>query len=64
MKHRTTDRSAGILAAIDYLNTSTKCHTRPVVMLLAHLTRMPREVMVRMCRTPFGTLPPLDITRQ
>ena len=62
MKHRTTDRSAGILAALDYLQHSTN-HTRPVVMLLAHLTRMPREVMIKMCRTPFGTLPPLDITR-
>lgn len=61
MKHRTTDRSAGILAAIDYLQHTN--NNRPVKMLLAHLVRMPKCIMLKMCRRSFGTLPPLDISR-
>lgn len=55
-----TDRTTGILAAIDYLRTS-KVESPPT--LLKTFVSIPREFLARMCRRPLGILPPLDISR-
>jgi hypothetical protein len=59
MKHTTTtNRTAGILAALEYLNG--KPPTPPVQMILKSFIGIPRAVLIRLAHRPLGTLPPLQ----
>jgi hypothetical protein len=55
-----TNRTTGILAAMDYLKTS---QVKSPPTLLKTFVSIPREVLARMIRRPLTVLPPLDISR-
>jgi hypothetical protein len=56
--HITTNRTASIIAAIDYL--SDKPRREPVQMILKSFIGIPRAVLIRLAHRPLGTLPPMD----
>ena len=55
--HQTTDRTTGILAALDYLSDKPQ---RPVQMILKTFL-LPRAVLLRLSHRPLGTLPPIHL---
>ena len=56
--HPTTDRTTGILAALDYLHD--KPQGKPVQMILKTFL-LPRAVLLRLAHRPLGTLPPIHL---
>jgi hypothetical protein len=60
---KTTNRTTGILAALDYLNNLKTSQVKSPPTLLKTFVSIPREVLARMIRRPLGVLPPLDISR-
>jgi len=56
--NNTTNRTAGILAALDYLQD--KPRREPVQMILKSFL-LPRSLLLRLAHRPLGTLPPIHL---
>ena len=56
--HPTTNRTNGILAALDYL--SDKPERKPTITILRSFL-LPRAVLLRLAHRPLGTLPPIHL---
>ena len=56
--HTTTNRTNGILAALDYLKN--KPERKPTITILRSFL-LPRAVLLRLSHRPLGTLPPIHL---
>jgi hypothetical protein len=56
--HTTTNRTTGILAALDYLQD--KPEKRPTITILQSFL-LPRALLLRLAHRPLGTLPPIQL---
>jgi hypothetical protein len=60
LNHTTTNRTDGILAALDYLQD--KPQEKPVQMILKSFL-LPRSLLLRLTHRPLGTLPPINLEK-
>jgi hypothetical protein len=58
LNHTTTNRTTGILAAIDYI--SDKPEKKPTITILKSFL-LPRALLLRLAHKPLGTLPPIHL---
>jgi hypothetical protein len=58
LNHTTTNRTTGIIAALDYLQD--KPRREPVQMVLKSFL-LPRALLLRLAHRPLGTLPPIHL---
>ena len=56
--HPTTNRTSGILAALEYLQN--KPEKKPTITILRSFL-LPRAVLLRLAHRPLGTLPPIHL---